>query len=146
MPTVCPVAALATDFAQALAEHSRADELYFGQGHVDGPEHDANGDALERAWDHVLCLQETAMELQPTSPLGVAIQVALAVDELVQLQTMVFEDGEREERFKRVRRVLRDVIVTFCPVELAKLGLVEFFVSNKLAEQFSRNAVAPRPS
>lgn len=144
--TDCPVAAKARDFAQAIATHQEKDELYFEAGPKSGPEHEAHGEALEQVWNHIIELQDETMDLQPTSALGLAMQVALAIDELVQLQSMHFEESEREERFKRVRRVLRDVLTTFCPVEVAKLGLVDFFVSSKLSEQFSRDAVAPKPS
>lgn len=145
-PADCPVAAKAQDFAQAIASHLHYDELYFTTGPTSGPEREANGDALEGAWDRVIGLQDEVMDLHPTSALGLGMQVALAVDELVQLETMIFEDDERRERFKRVRRVLVDVLTTFCPVDVAKLGLVDFFVSHKLSEQFSRDAVAPKPS
>lgn len=145
-PADCPVAAKAQDFAQAIASHHHYDDLYFTTGPSAGPEREANGDALEGAWERVINLQDEVMDLRPTSALGLSMQVALAVDELVQLETMIFEDDERRERFKRVRRVLADVLTTFCPVEVARLGLVEFFVDHKLAEQFSKDAVAPKPS
>lgn len=142
----CPVAAKAQDFAQALATHQRKDEEFFSPNRLEGSELDATSDELDAAWGRIAELQDETMDLCPTSPLGLAIQVALAVDELVQLETMVFEIGEREERFQRVRRVLRDVLQTFCPVEVARLGLVEFFVSRGLSEKLTAVPPGPKPS
>lgn len=139
----CAVAAMADDFALAVATINEIDER------PPQPEGAARERAMadqEAAWDRLYDLQDAAMAATATSQEGIALQLALGIDELTQLETIDLEHDEREAKFKNLRKVLRSALMAMDARLAFKLGIVGMFVGYGFAEQWARRNVAPKPS
>lgn len=135
----CPVAAMARDFAVTIATINELDDKVGQMISIDDPEY-------TRAWDRLYDLQDEALAKVATSETGLALQLALAFDELTKLETIDFTHSEREASFRNLRRIVRSAMLTMDPRIAGRVGLIEMFVGHAAAEQFKRQNVAPKPS
>lgn len=139
----CPVAAMARDFALTVSTINKYDDVLAS---VQGEEAERAWQAHDEAWEHLYELQDVAMAADARSQTGIALQLALGIDELVQLETMALEHELRERKFMQLRNVMRRALLVMDPRIASQLGVIELFVGFEFADQFKRKNVAPLPS
>lgn len=134
MPSPCPVEILLPAFKLGIANiHATEDAYYTGQK-VEEPEQDATWQAHNEAWWNVWHLADVALDVTPTSQAGLAVQLALAIDQLVILECTRQGDEDREEMCRRVRMAIRRALERMDLAPVRDAGILAFFLGERPGE------------
>jgi hypothetical protein len=146
MPADCPVEILLPAFKLGIDSVYATDEAYFGGPKTDEPEREAKWEANTRAWHNLWHLADVALDVTPTSEIGLTMQLALAVDATVVLQACRPGDEQREELCIQIRDVLRAALKRLDQTAIRAAGFGAMYLGDRSAESPATDSAAREPA